>query len=142
MARALWMLPLIKGDLLAFSERGLMAAYSLATPTAPQRIGLNQFQFGSRFLSNTTAYVASDIYNYDSSYNINSQMGEFYVYNITNPALPKLDSQLVQNFFQQGKGADTSAEVRRNRVQQSDRHRPRDYRHWLEHQWTSLVDHD
>ncbi len=97
---------LYQGDLLAFAS-GLMAAYSLATPTAPQRIGLNQFQFGSRFLSNTTAYVASDIYNYDSGYNINSQMGEFYVYNITNPALPKLDSQLVQNFFQQG-SADTS----------------------------------
>src|SRR3984957_17919001 len=97
---------LYQGDLLAFAS-GLMAAYSLATPTAPQRIGLNQFQSGSRFLSNTTAYVASDIYNYDSGYNINSQMGEFYVYNITNPALPKLDSQLVQNFFQQG-SADTS----------------------------------
>src|SRR5580704_9663279 len=92
---------LYQGDLLAFTS-GLMAAYSLATPTAPQRIGLNQFQFGSRFLSNTTAYVASDIYNYDSGYNIYSQMGEFYVYNITSPALPKLDSQLVQNFFQMG----------------------------------------
>jgi uncharacterized protein (TIGR03437 family) len=97
---------LYQGDLLAFTS-GLMAAYSLATPTAPQRIGLNQFQFGSRFLSNTTAYVASDIYNYDSGYNIYSQMGEFYVYNITSPALPKLDSQLVQNFFQMG-SADTS----------------------------------
>lgn len=97
---------LFQGDLLAFTS-GLLAVYSLATPTSPQRIGLNQFQFGSHFLSATTAYVSSQTYTYGADYQLVSQAGEFYVYNMTNPALPKLDSQLVQNFFEPG-SADTS----------------------------------
>lgn len=95
-----------QGDLLAFTS-GLLAVYSLATPTAPQRIGLNQFQYGGVFLSNSTGYVSSRTITYGNNYQIVSQTGEFYVYNMTNPALPKLDSQLVQNFFERG-SADTS----------------------------------
>jgi uncharacterized protein (TIGR03437 family) len=97
---------LFQGDLLAFTS-GLLAAYSLASPTSPQRIGLNQFEYGSNFLSNTTAYISSRTINYGANYQLVSQTGEVYVYNITNPALPKLDSQLVQNFFEPG-SADTS----------------------------------
>jgi uncharacterized protein (TIGR03437 family) len=97
---------LYQGDLLAFTS-GLLAVYSLATPTAPQKIGLNQFQNGNRYLSATTAYVSSQAYTYAANYQVESQTGEFYVYNLTNPALPKLDSQLVQNFLVSGSG-DTS----------------------------------
>jgi uncharacterized protein (TIGR03437 family) len=95
-----------QGNLLAFTS-GLLAAYSLATPTAPQRIGQNQFPYGSRFLSSTTAYVSSGTINYAANFQINTQTGEFYVYNMSNPALPKIDSQLVQNFSEPG-SADTS----------------------------------
>jgi hypothetical protein len=97
---------LFQGDLLAFTS-GLLAVYSLAVPTSPQLIGLNQFESGADFLSSTTAYISSPTINYGANFQVTSQTGEFYVYNITNPALPKLDSQLVQNFFQPGSG-DTS----------------------------------
>jgi uncharacterized protein (TIGR03437 family) len=97
---------LYQGDLLAFTS-GLLNTYSLATPAAPQRIGQNQFHFGSTFFSNTTAYVATQSYIADPIGNIAAQMGDFYVYDMTNPALPKLDAQLVQDFVHQG-SADTS----------------------------------
>jgi uncharacterized protein (TIGR03437 family) len=97
---------LFQGDLLAFTS-ALLAVYSLATPTSPQRIGLNQFEYGSRFLSSTTAYISSPTINYGANYQLVGQTGEFYVYNITDPTLPKLDSQLVQNFSEPG-SADTS----------------------------------
>jgi uncharacterized protein (TIGR03437 family) len=95
-----------QGDLLGFTS-GLLATYSLASPTAPQRIGLNQFQYGSHFLSATTAYISTPTITYTTNYQVLTQTGEFYVYNMTNPALPKLDSQLVQNFSEPG-SADTS----------------------------------
>jgi uncharacterized protein (TIGR03437 family) len=95
-----------QGNLLAFTS-GLLAVYSLAIPTAPQRIGLNQFQFGSVFLTNATGYVSSRTITYGNNFQLISQTGEFYVYNMTNPALPKLYSQLVQNFSEPG-SADSS----------------------------------
>jgi len=97
---------LFQGDLLGFTS-GLLATYSLATPTAPQRIGLNQFQYGNHFLSNATAYISTPTITYGSNFQLVSETGEFYVYNMTNPAQPKLDSQLEQNFFELG-SADTS----------------------------------
>jgi uncharacterized protein (TIGR03437 family) len=98
---------LYQGDLLA-SASALLNVYNLATPTSPQRIGQNQFYFGNTFLSGTNAYVSTQAYNTDpNSLQITTQTGDFYVYDMTNPALPKLDAQLVQNFLQQG-SADTS----------------------------------
>lgn len=97
---------LYQGDLLAYTS-GLLVVYSIATPTAPSRIGQNQFPYGSHFLSNSTAYVSSATFMYGANYQISGETGEFYVYNMTNPALPKLDSQLVQNFLVPG-SADTS----------------------------------
>ena len=47
--------------------------------------------------------------------NIITQTGDFYIYDLTNPALPKLDAQLVQNFLQQG-SADTSRRAGCNRL--------------------------
>jgi hypothetical protein len=96
-----------QGDLLAFTT-ALLNVYSLATPTAPQRIGQNQFYFGNTFFSATNAYVGTAAYNAGLNSNqIAMQTGDFYVYDMTNPALPKLDAQLVQTFMQQG-SADTS----------------------------------
>lgn len=96
-----------QGDLLAFTT-GQLNAYSLATPTAPVRIGQNQFYFGDTFYSGTMAYVTTQVYNLGLNSNqITTQTGDFYVYDLTNPALPKLDAQLVQNFLEQG-SADTS----------------------------------
>ena len=92
-------------DLLAFSS-GLLNVYSL-TPFSLQRIGQSQFYYGDVFLSGTMAYVSTAVYNTDAMLNITSQTGDFYIYDLTNPALPKLDAQLVQNFLQQG-SADTS----------------------------------
>jgi len=97
---------LYQGDLLGFTS-GLLATYNLAVPTSPQRIGLNQFEYGSHFLSSTTAYISAPTITYGTNFQVVSQTGEFYVYNMANPALPKLDSQLEQNFFQPG-SADTS----------------------------------
>jgi uncharacterized protein (TIGR03437 family) len=98
---------LYQGDLLAFTSAQLNV-YNLATPTSPQRVGQNQFYFGNTFLSGTNAYVSTQAYNTDpNALQITTQTGEFYIYDITNPALPKLDAQLVQNFLQQG-SADTS----------------------------------
>jgi uncharacterized protein (TIGR03437 family) len=94
-----------QGDLLAFSS-GLLNVYSL-TPFFLQRIGQNQFYFGDVLLSGAMAYVSTAAYNTDAMLNITSQTGDFYIYDLTNPALPKLDAQLVQNFLQQG-SADTS----------------------------------
>ena len=51
---------LYQGDLLAFTS-GLLTVYNLSTPTAPQRIGQNQFDFGSHFLSGTMAYVSTQL---------------------------------------------------------------------------------
>jgi uncharacterized protein (TIGR03437 family) len=96
-----------QGDLLGFTSAQLNV-YSLAVPASPQRIGQNQFYFGNTFFSGTNAYVATEAYNIGVNSNqITSQTGDFYVYDLTNPAVPKLDAQLVQNFFQQG-SADTS----------------------------------
>lgn len=95
-----------QGDLLAFTS-GLLNVYSLATPTSPQRIGQNQFYSGDTFISNNNAYVSTESYTTDNLFNITSQTGDFYIYDMTNPALPKLNAQLVQNFFQQG-SANTS----------------------------------
>ena len=98
---------LYQGDLLA-STTALLNVYSLATPTLPQRIAQNQFYFGNTFFSGTTAYVSTQSYTSDpKSFQITAQTGDFYTYDMTNPALPKLDAQLVQNFFQQG-SANTS----------------------------------
>jgi uncharacterized protein (TIGR03437 family) len=98
---------LYQGDLLAFTT-GLLNVYSLAVPASPQRIGQNQFNFGNTFFSATNAYVSTQAYNVGpNSSQITSQTGDFYVYDMTAPAAPKLDAQLVQNFFQQG-SADTS----------------------------------
>jgi uncharacterized protein (TIGR03437 family) len=94
-----------QGDLLAFSS-GLLNVYSL-TPFSLQRIGQNQFYFGDVFLSGTMAYVSTAAYNADAMFNIITQTGDFYVYDLTNPALPKLDAQLVQVFLVPG-SADTS----------------------------------
>jgi uncharacterized protein (TIGR03437 family) len=98
---------LYQGDLLAFTS-ALLNVYSLAVPTSPQRIGQNQFYFGNTFFSNNNAYVATAAYNIGLNSNqITSQTGDFYVYDTTNPALPKVDAQLVYNFMQPG-SADTS----------------------------------
>lgn len=97
---------LYQGDLLAFTS-GLLNTYSLATPTAPQKIGQSQFYFGDTFLSGTFAYVSTAAYNTDAMFNIITQTGDFYVYDLTSPIQPKLDAQLVQNFLVQG-SADTS----------------------------------
>jgi hypothetical protein len=97
---------LYQGDLLGFAS-ALLNVYSLTTATAPQRIGQNQFYYGNTFFSGTNAYVSTQAYNAGPTLQIMSQTGEFYVYDVTNPSLPKLDAQLVQNFFEQG-SADTS----------------------------------
>ncbi len=98
---------LYQGDLLAFTT-GFLNVYSLAVPTSPQRIGQNQFYFGNTFFSGNNAYVATAAYNTAVNSNqITSQTGDFYVYDTTNPALPKVDAQLVYNFMQPG-SADTS----------------------------------
>jgi uncharacterized protein (TIGR03437 family) len=94
-----------QGDLLAFSS-GLLNVYSL-TPFSLQRIGQNQFYFGDVFLSGTMAYVSTAAYNTDAMFNIITQTGDFYIYDLTNPALPKLDAQLVQTFLVPG-SANTS----------------------------------
>jgi uncharacterized protein (TIGR03437 family) len=96
-----------QGNLLAFTT-GQLNTYSLATPTSPQRIGQNQFHFGNTFFSGTNAYVSTQAYNSaPNSLQITSLTGDFYVYDLTNPSVPKLDAQLVQNFLQPG-SADTS----------------------------------
>lgn len=94
-----------QGDLLAFSS-GLLNVYSL-TPFSLQRIGQNQFYFGDVFFSGTMAYVSTAAYNADAMFNVITQTGDFYIYDLTNPALPKLDAQLVQVFLVPG-SADTS----------------------------------
>jgi uncharacterized protein (TIGR03437 family) len=94
-----------QGDLLVFSS-GLLNVYSL-TPFSLQRIGQNQFYFGDVFFSGTMAYVSTGVYNTDAMFNIITQTGDFYIYDLTNPALPKLDAQLVQTFLVPG-SADTS----------------------------------
>jgi uncharacterized protein (TIGR03437 family) len=97
---------LYQGDLLAFTS-GLLNVYSIG-PSTLQRIGQSQFYSGYTVISNTTAYVSTQAYNSDvNSLQISSQTGDFYTYDMTNPVLPKLDAQLVQNFLQQG-SADTS----------------------------------
>jgi uncharacterized protein (TIGR03437 family) len=95
-----------QGALLGYST-GLLSVYDLTTPTSPQRIGQSQFFFGNTFLSGTMAYISTQAYNADASHQITSQTGDFYIYDMTNPALPKFDSQLVQNFSQPG-SANTS----------------------------------
>jgi uncharacterized protein (TIGR03437 family) len=97
---------LFQGDLLAFTS-GFINIYNLATPTSPQRIGQSQFYSGYTFLSGTTAYISTAAYNTDAMLNIVTQTGDFWVYDMTNPAFPKLDAQLVQNFGAPG-SADTS----------------------------------
>jgi len=98
---------LYQGDLLGFTTAQLNV-YNIATLTAPQRIAQNQFYFGNTFFFGTNAYVSTQAYNTVlNSPQITTQTGEFYVYDVTNPALPKLDAQLVQNFSVQG-SADTS----------------------------------
>jgi uncharacterized protein (TIGR03437 family) len=97
---------LSQGDLLAFTS-GDLNVYSLATPASPQKIAQNQFYFGDMFFSGTMAYVSTAAYNTDAMFNIITQTGDFYIYDLTNPALPKLDAQLVQIFLQPGT-ADTS----------------------------------
>ena len=48
------------------------------------------------------AYVSTPtIYTSGELSDRQTQTGDFYVYDLTNPALPKLDAQLVQNFFRQ-----------------------------------------
>ena len=93
-----------QGDLLAFSS-GLLNVYSLTFSL--QRIGQNQFYYGDVFLSGTMAYVSTAAYNTDAMFNIITQTGDFYIYDLTSPALPKLDAQLVQTFLVPG-SADTS----------------------------------
>jgi uncharacterized protein (TIGR03437 family) len=93
-----------QGDLLAFSS-GLLNVYTLSA--SPQRIGQNQFYFGDVFFSGTMAYVSTAAYNTDAMFNIITQAGDFYIYDLTNPTLPKLDAQLVQVFLVPG-SADTS----------------------------------
>ncbi len=105
-----------QSDLLAFTGSQLNV-YSLATLTSPQRIGQNQFNFGNTFFSGTNAYVSTQGYGSTcfsdvgctppSPQGIAVQQGEFYVYDVTNPALPKLDAQMVPNFQQPG-SADSS----------------------------------
>lgn len=98
---------LYQGDLLAFTS-GMLNVYSLATPAAPQSIGQNQFYFGNTFFSGTNAYVSTEAYTpAPNPPPLAFATGEFYIYDVTNPALPKLDAQLVQNFLQPG-SADTS----------------------------------
>jgi uncharacterized protein (TIGR03437 family) len=94
-----------QGDLLVFSS-GLLNVYNL-TPFSLQRVGQNQFYFGDVFLSGTMAYVSTAVYNTDAMFNIITQTGDFYIYDLTSPALPKLDAQLVQTFLVPG-SADTS----------------------------------
>ena len=94
-----------QGDLLAFSS-GLLNVYNL-TPFSLQRLGQNQFNFGDMFISGTMAYVSTAAYNVDAQFNVITQTGDFYIYDLTNPALPKLDAQLVQTFLVPG-SADTS----------------------------------
>jgi uncharacterized protein (TIGR03437 family) len=94
-----------QGDLLAFSS-GLLNVYNL-TPFSLQRIGQTQFYFGDIFFSGTMAYVSTAAYNADAMFNIITQTGDFYIYDLTNPVLPKLDAQLVQVFLVPG-SADTS----------------------------------
>ena len=94
-----------QGDLLAFSS-GLLNVYNL-TPFSLQRIGQTQFYFGDIFFSGTMAYVSTAAYNADAMFNIITQAGDFYIYDLTNPVLPKLDAQLVQVFLVPG-SADTS----------------------------------
>lgn len=96
---------LYQGDLLG-SSSGFLNVYSLGL-FGMQLIGQNQFHFGDTFFSGTTAYVSTAAYNTDAVFNIISQTGDFWVYDLTNPALPKLNAQLVQNFVQPG-SADTS----------------------------------
>lgn len=93
-----------QGDLLAFSS-GLLNVYTLSA--SPQLIGQNQFYFGDVFFSGTMAYVSTAAYNTDAKFNIITQTGDFYIYDLTNPTLPKLDAQLVQVFLVPG-SADTS----------------------------------
>jgi uncharacterized protein (TIGR03437 family) len=97
---------LYQNVLLAFTS-GQMDVYSIAVPAQPQRIGQNQFYSGNTFISGTTAYVSTQSYTTDAMFDVTSQTGDFYTYDLTNPLLPKLDAQLVQNFFQQG-SANTS----------------------------------
>jgi uncharacterized protein (TIGR03437 family) len=97
---------LYQGDLLAYTS-GLLNVYSIG-PSTLQRVGQSQFYSGYTFISNTTAYVSTQAYNSDvNSLQITSQTGDFYTYDMTNPVLPKLDAQLVQNFLQPG-SANTS----------------------------------
>lgn len=93
---------LYQGNLVEYTT-GLFIVYSLGTPTAPQRIGLTQFYFGSTFFSGTNAYIWSQIYDLDpTSFAITNQTGDFSVYDLTNPVAPVLDAQLEQNSYQPG----------------------------------------
>ncbi len=91
-----------QGNLLAFTT-GFLIVYNIGAPTAPQRIGMNQFYYGSKFLENNTAYVWTQIDNEDpATFNITSETGDFYLYDLTAPTSPKLDALLVQNTIQPG----------------------------------------
>ncbi len=97
---------LYQNVLLGFTS-GQMDVYSIAVPAQPQRIGQSQFFAGNTFISGTSAYVSTQSYTTDPMFSVIGQTGDFYTYDLTNPLLPKLDAQLVQNFFQQG-SANTS----------------------------------
>jgi hypothetical protein len=125
-----------QGDLLAFSS-GLLNVYNL-TPFSLARIGQSQFYFGDVFLSGTMAYISTAAYNADAMFNIITQTGDFYIYDLTNPVLPKLDAQLVQVFLVPG-SADTSPRggltvfINKTAIVLGN---------CQHHQWTSPLDHD